>query len=170
MISTFNNSRWLYYKVTIINIFLKSLIISIFTVAMLITERYISKSQGSVSMDLIFGKSMVDINNEDIIKITLFIFLVLIVMGSISLVLSSIEQMGCLLYFLSFLILAVIWHVYRNVNIINLKSYLVTLSISIIIIIFNFFIGWLLIKKKTCLSESWIMKYSVRLRQDSKNK
>lgn len=164
MHSNFSSSRKLFYKANVITLLLKSFFLSAITCLLLAMEKVLCFYQ-NLEYKLQFFNGEIDLNtlSQKCIFFAI-IFSIILFIYTLSFLLSSIERLQVLIFFIIIFLPMFIWiELFKEHYLYSSFNYIFA-SILILLSLINLFLTYEVIKRKTKLGTSFLVKFMLSSR------
>jgi len=169
MQANFNSSRKLFYKANMIAIGLKTVLITLSLTIYMMVESFIYKYNNGTYNIVIFGGKSAAIEIGNSLAILTICFSLILFAYSLSFMIFSIEKFQIVLIMVSGALEMIIIESLLKLSLKNFNNYILLVLALLSLALLSFFVSWQIIKKKSSIGNSWIVKFQMSMSSYSKN-
>jgi len=167
MQANFNSSRKLFYKANMIAIGLKTGLISLSLTIYVVVESFIYRN--STYNIVIFGEKPANIGSGNLLAILTIWFSIILFAYSLSFMIFSIEKFQIVFIMVGGAFEMIIIKSILKFDLKNFNNYILLVIVLLSLALLSFFVSWQMIKRKSSLGNSWLVKFQMSMSSYSKN-
>jgi hypothetical protein len=164
-----NFSRKLFYKANMIAIGFKTVLITLSLTMYVMVESFIYKYNKGTYNIVIFGEKSATIEIGNLLAIITICFSFTLFAYSFSFMIFSIEKFQIVLLMVSGTFEMIIFEFLLKFSLENFNNYILLVLALLSLALLSFFVSWQIIKRKSNLGNSWLVKLQMSMSSYSKN-